>query len=66
VGEVVSSYATDDSDRLLVLDPLAPPSRIDELATGRETAIALTCPWQRARCDQPGGAARRAALRAAA
>ncbi len=31
-GEVVSSYATDDSDRLLVLDPLAPPSRIDELA----------------------------------
>ncbi len=44
--QVVSSYAIDDGDRLL-FDPLAPPSEIDELAAGRETAIVLTCPWHR-------------------
>ena len=44
---VVSSYAIDDGDRLLLFDPLAPPSEIDELAAGRETAIVLTCPWHR-------------------
>jgi glyoxylase-like metal-dependent hydrolase (beta-lactamase superfamily II) len=43
--EVVSSYAIDDGDRLLLFDPLAPPSEIDELVAGRETAIVLTCPW---------------------
>jgi glyoxylase-like metal-dependent hydrolase (beta-lactamase superfamily II) len=42
---VVSSYAVDDGDRLLLFDPLAPPSEIDELAAGSETAIVLTCPW---------------------
>ena len=41
----VSSYAIDDGERLLLLDPLAPPSEIDELAAERETAIVLTCPW---------------------
>ena len=30
--EVVSSYAVDDGERLLLLDPLAPPSEIEELA----------------------------------
>ena len=30
--EVVSSYAIDDGDRLLLIDPLSPPSEIDELA----------------------------------
>jgi glyoxylase-like metal-dependent hydrolase (beta-lactamase superfamily II) len=44
-GPLVSSYAIDDGERLLLLDPLAPPSEIDELAAGRETAIVLTCPW---------------------
>ena len=44
-GEVVSSYAIDDGDRLLLFDPLAMPREIDELAAGRETAIVLTCPW---------------------
>jgi len=44
-GQVVSSYAIDDGERLLVFDPLAPPSQIDELAAGRETAIVLTTPW---------------------
>lgn len=38
-GPVVSSYAIGDGDRLLLFDPLAPPSEIDELAAGRETAI---------------------------
>ena len=42
---MVSSYAIDDGDRLLLFDPLAPPGEIDELAAGRETAIVLTCPW---------------------
>jgi glyoxylase-like metal-dependent hydrolase (beta-lactamase superfamily II) len=45
--QVVSSYAIDDGDRLLLFDPLAPPSEIDELAAERETAIVLTCPWHR-------------------
>jgi glyoxylase-like metal-dependent hydrolase (beta-lactamase superfamily II) len=44
-GLAVSSYAIADGDRLLVLDPIAPPSEIEELAAGRETAIVLTCPW---------------------
>ena len=45
--EVVSSYAVDDGERLLLFDPLAPPSEIDELAAARGTAIVLTCPWHR-------------------
>jgi glyoxylase-like metal-dependent hydrolase (beta-lactamase superfamily II) len=45
--QVVSSYAIEDGDRLLLFDPLAPPSEIDELAARRETAIVLTCPWHR-------------------
>jgi glyoxylase-like metal-dependent hydrolase (beta-lactamase superfamily II) len=44
-GPEVSSYAIDDSERLLLVDPLAPPSEIDDLAAGRETAIVLTCAW---------------------
>jgi glyoxylase-like metal-dependent hydrolase (beta-lactamase superfamily II) len=43
--QVVSSYAIDDGERLLLFDPLALPSEIDKLAAGRETAIVLTCPW---------------------
>jgi len=46
-GQVVSSYAIDDGERLLLLDPLAPPSLVDDLAAERETAIVLTCPWHR-------------------
>jgi glyoxylase-like metal-dependent hydrolase (beta-lactamase superfamily II) len=46
-GQMVSSYAIDDGERLLLFDPLAPPSEIEELAAGRETAIVLTCPWHR-------------------
>ena len=42
---MVSSYLIDDGQRVLVFDPLAPPVRVDELASGRATAIVLTCPW---------------------
>jgi glyoxylase-like metal-dependent hydrolase (beta-lactamase superfamily II) len=46
-GPEVSSYAVDDGERLLLLDPLAPPGELEELAAARETAIVLTCPWHR-------------------
>ena len=42
---VVSSYASDDGERLLVFDPIAPPERIFELAAERETVVLLTSPW---------------------
>jgi glyoxylase-like metal-dependent hydrolase (beta-lactamase superfamily II) len=41
----VSSYATDDGERLLLFDPMTPPSEIDALVADRETAVVLTCPW---------------------
>jgi glyoxylase-like metal-dependent hydrolase (beta-lactamase superfamily II) len=41
----VSSYAIDDGERLLLFDPMTPPSAIDALAADRETAVVLTCPW---------------------
>jgi glyoxylase-like metal-dependent hydrolase (beta-lactamase superfamily II) len=44
-GPEVSSYAVDDGERLLLFDPIAPPSEIEELAADREAAIVLTCPW---------------------
>ena len=44
-GPEVTSYAIDEDERLLLIDPLALPSEIAELATGRETAIVLTCAW---------------------
>jgi glyoxylase-like metal-dependent hydrolase (beta-lactamase superfamily II) len=44
-GQVVSSYAIDDGARLLLFDPIAPPSEIDDLAASRETVIVLTAPW---------------------
>jgi glyoxylase-like metal-dependent hydrolase (beta-lactamase superfamily II) len=46
-GPSVSSYAIDDGERLLLLDPLAPPSLVDELAAGRQPVVVLTCPWHR-------------------
>jgi glyoxylase-like metal-dependent hydrolase (beta-lactamase superfamily II) len=44
-GQKVSSYAIDDGERLLLIDPLAPPSLLDELAAGREPVVVLTTPW---------------------
>jgi glyoxylase-like metal-dependent hydrolase (beta-lactamase superfamily II) len=41
----VSSYAIEDGERLLLLDPLALPREIGDLSAERETAIVLTCPW---------------------
>lgn len=46
-GPEVSSYAIDTGERLLLVDPLAPPDGLLELVAGRETAIVLTCPWHR-------------------
>jgi glyoxylase-like metal-dependent hydrolase (beta-lactamase superfamily II) len=42
---MVSSYAIDDGERVLLFDPLALPAEIDALLDGRETAVVLTCPW---------------------
>lgn len=42
---VVSSYAVDDDERLLLFDPLAVPPEIEELAAAREPVVVLTCPW---------------------
>ena len=43
--ELVSSYAIDDGRRLLLVDPLAVPSELEELAAEREPVIVLTAPW---------------------
>jgi glyoxylase-like metal-dependent hydrolase (beta-lactamase superfamily II) len=44
-NQVVSSYAIDDGERLLLFDPLAVPSELEERAAGREAAVVLTAPW---------------------
>jgi glyoxylase-like metal-dependent hydrolase (beta-lactamase superfamily II) len=44
-GPEVSSYAVDDGERLLLIDPTTPPSPILDLAADRETIIVLTNPW---------------------
>jgi glyoxylase-like metal-dependent hydrolase (beta-lactamase superfamily II) len=44
-GPSVSSYASDDGQRLLLFDPLAVPDELEALAADRETAIVLTAPW---------------------
>jgi glyoxylase-like metal-dependent hydrolase (beta-lactamase superfamily II) len=41
----VSSYAVDAGECLVVIDPIAPPSLLEELAAGRRAAVVLTCPW---------------------
>lgn len=49
---IVSSYAVDDGERLLLFDPLAVPREIEELAVTRESTVVLTCPWhERATCS---------------
>ena len=42
---VVSSYAVDDDERLLLFDPLAVPREIEELAAAHGSTVVLTCPW---------------------
>jgi hypothetical protein len=39
--EQVSSYAIEDGDGVLLFDPLAVPSEIEE----QVSAVVLTCPW---------------------
>jgi glyoxylase-like metal-dependent hydrolase (beta-lactamase superfamily II) len=43
--EDVSSYAIDDGERLLLIDPLGIPGELEELAGEREPVVVLTCPW---------------------
>jgi glyoxylase-like metal-dependent hydrolase (beta-lactamase superfamily II) len=43
--EVVSSYAIDDGQRLVLFDPLAVPIEVEELAARREPVVVLTAPW---------------------
>jgi len=44
-GPEVSSYAIDDGERLLLFDPIATPTLVDELASGRVPVVVLTSPW---------------------
>jgi len=44
-GPEVSSYAVDDGERLLLIDPTMPPSPLLERAADRETIILLTDTW---------------------
>jgi glyoxylase-like metal-dependent hydrolase (beta-lactamase superfamily II) len=41
----VGSYAWDAGSTLVLLDPLSPPTLVDELAGGKEVATLLTCDW---------------------
>jgi glyoxylase-like metal-dependent hydrolase (beta-lactamase superfamily II) len=41
----VSSYAIDDGARLLLVDPLAVPGEMLELAANRAPVVVLTAPW---------------------
>jgi glyoxylase-like metal-dependent hydrolase (beta-lactamase superfamily II) len=44
-GPEVSSYAIDDGERVLLIDPTTPPAPILDLAAHRETVIVLTNTW---------------------
>lgn len=41
----VSSYAIDDGELLLLIDPLEVPGEIESLMTERQTIVVLTAPW---------------------
>jgi hypothetical protein len=41
----VSSYAIDDGERLLLIDPLTVPDELIDLAGDREPVVVLTQPW---------------------
>lgn len=43
--EVISSYAIDDGERLLLVDPLAVPDELLRLAAERSRVVVLTAPW---------------------
>src|SRR5215212_6360864 len=48
----VSSYAFDCGETFVLVDPQSPPSLVDELAAGRDVAVALTCDWHRRSTDE--------------
>lgn len=43
--EIVTSYAIDTGQRLVIFDPIATPDEILEFAEGRDSAIVVSCPW---------------------
>jgi hypothetical protein len=43
--QLVSSYAIDDGERLLLFDPIAPPDELLTDADGRQLVVVLTNPW---------------------
>ena len=51
-GRIVSCYALDFGEQLVVVDPLAPPPELEVLASKRDTTIALTCQWHRRDSEQ--------------
>jgi glyoxylase-like metal-dependent hydrolase (beta-lactamase superfamily II) len=61
---VVSSYAIDDGEHLLLFDPLAVPSEIIELAADRKLVVVLTAPWHERDTRTPGRGTRDAGVRA--
>src|SRR5205085_7474498 len=42
---IVSSYAIDDGERLLLFDPIAPPDELISRAEARELVVVLTSAW---------------------
>ncbi len=43
--QIVSSYAIDDGERLLLFDPIAPPDELLTRGDARELVVVLTNPW---------------------
>ena len=41
----VRSYAYDAGEALVLVDPLFPPSLVDELASAKDVVVVLTVPW---------------------
>jgi len=48
----VSSYAFDCGETFVLVDPISPPSLVDELAAGRSAAVALTSEWHARSTDE--------------
>jgi glyoxylase-like metal-dependent hydrolase (beta-lactamase superfamily II) len=49
--ELVTSYAFEAGEGLLVVDPLAPPPEFDQMTAGRAITIVVTCGWHRRDSD---------------
>lgn len=45
--QLVSAYAIDTGERMLLIDPIAVPAGLAREAAGKTTEIVLTCPWHR-------------------